>query len=1089
MTGSHTSLPAILSTLALAVAGLPGQSVPDTALLDGLHFREIGPAMCSGRIADLAVDPANPARWFVAVASGGVWRTLDNGTTFEPVFDGEGSYSVGCVTLDPGNPQVVWVGTGENNAQRSVSWGDGVYRSRDGGRSFERVGLFNSQHIGRIVVDPRDSDRVFVAAQGPLWNSGGDRGLYRTTDGGTTWSRVLHVSDDTGINEVHLDPRDPDVLYASAWQRRRHVWTLIDGGPESTVFKSTDGGDTWREIASGLPGVDKGRIGLAVSPADPDVVYAIVEAQRGKGGLFRSVDRGESWQQRSGKVAGSPQYYNELVCDPHDVDTVYCLDTFTSVSRDGGASFATLGNLHRHVDDHALWIDPRQSGHLLIGGDGGLYESWDGGTHWDFKENLPVGQFYRVSVDQAEPFYNVYGGTQDNNSMGGPSRTTSLAGITNEDWFVTVGGDGYEAQVDPTDPNIVYTQWQYGGLVRHDRRSGEITDIKPREPQGGPPLKWNWDSPLLLSEHSHTRLYFAANVLFRSDDRGDSWQALSGDLSRGIDRDLLKVMGRQQEVDAVAKDASTSFYGNSTALAESPLDERVLYVGTDDGLVWATRDGGSSWNRIDGFPGVPERTYVTRLEASRHVAGRVWVAFSNHKNGDFSPYLLVSDDYGASWRSIASGLPSGEVVWSLGEDHVAQGLLFLGTESGLWVTFDEGGHWTRMKSGLPTIAVRDLAIQRREDDLVLGTYGRGFWVLDDYSSLRALAESGGEATLFPIRAVPLYVEQSRLGLNTGLGSQGSTFFHADNPPFGALITFRLRDGFQTLKEQREAAQAEARRTGAVYPFPGDDALRSEDHEVEPRVFVTVRDAAGEVVRRIDAPRAAGLHRVAWDLRYPRATEVELGESGPGAPWSMPDAGPLVLGGTFSATLEAVVAGEVRVLGSSQSFDVEPLNLASLPAADRAEVLAFQADVVALRRAVRMAQAALAELEDRVAHCRAAIVDTPRAELAWLTRVDALAAELLALQTALDGDATVGRRNDPVAPGIAERVENVAGAQLYTSSAPTATEREAWRIAADEYAPVQERLRTLALETLPALERDLEAAGAPATPHRLPDWRR
>lgn len=864
---------------------------PLAAALGSLQFRGIGPAMCSGRIVDLAVDPEVESRWIIASASGGVWRTLNNGTTFEPIFEGEGSYSIGCVALDPNNRHTVWVGTGENNSQRSVSWGDGIYRSRDGGSSWENLGLGESEHIGRIAVDPRDSDVVWVAAQGPLWRSGGERGVYKTTDGGATWEQTLAISENTGANEVHLDPRDPDVAYASAYQRRRHVWTLIDGGPESGIYKTTDGGATWREINQGLPSVDKGRIGLAISPANPDVLYAIVEAQRGKGGTFRSLDRGESWQKMSDKVSTSPQYYNELVCDPHDVDTLYCLDTYTSRSRDGGKTWERVGNLDRHVDDHALWIDPGDTEHIVIGGDGGLYESWDGGKHWDFKENLPLAQFYRVSADRAEPFYNIYGGTQDNNSMGGPSRTTSSSGIASEDWFVTVGGDGYEAQVDPTNPDLVYTQWQYGGLVRHDRASGEITDIKPRQAPGEAPIVWNWDSPLLLSSHSPTRLYFAADRLFRTNDRGDSWEVISGDLTRGIDRDQLEVMGRVQEVDAVAKNASTSVYGNAVSLSESPLDEDVLYVGTDDGLIHVSRDGGGSWQQLENFPGIPERTYVSRLEASRHVPGRVYAGFNNHKHGDFTPYLLVSEDYGQSWRSLAETLPERNVVWSLVEDHVREDLLFCGTEYGLFASLDRGANWHPMKSGLPTIAVRDIEIQPDHGDLIVGTFGRGFYVLDDYRPLRELTQQvvDADAHLFSVRKTPLYIERSRLGMGSGRGSQGSTYFTAPNPPFGALLTLHLKEDLQTLKEQREQAQSEAREEGAEpYPFPTDEAMRAEGRENEPAVWVTIRDSRGAVVQRIDAPRNKGLHRVAWNLRYPAATRIELGGGGESSPWGPPD---------------------------------------------------------------------------------------------------------------------------------------------------------------------------------------------------------
>ena len=536
----------------------------------GLELRSIGPALTSGRITDLAVDPENKHRWFVAAADGGVWRTVNSGTTFQPVFDGEVSHSIGCVTIDPNDPFVIWVGSGENNSQRVVGYGDGIYRSDDGGESWKNMGLKASEHISKILVDPRDSRVVWVAAQGPLWGPGGDRGLYKTTDGGKTWNRSLTISENTGVTDVVMDPRDPDLLYASAYQRRRHVFTLIDGGPESAIYKSVDGGANWRKITTGLPKEDMGRIGLAVAPAEPDTVYAVIEAANKAGGFFRSENRGETWEKRSDYVPGGPQYYNEIFVDPEDKDRVYSMDVWIQVTDDAGKTFHKLGEPSKHVDNHVIWIDPEDTRHYIVGCDGGIYESFDRAATWRFSANLPVTQFYRVSVDEASPIYNVFGGTQDNFSLGGPSRTRNIHGIANSDWFVTQGGDGFQSQIDPQDPNTVYAEAQYGVLTRFDRRTGESLVIQPQSAPGEPPLRWNWDSPLIISPHNHTRLYFAAQKIFRSDDRGNTWKAVSGDLTRQIDRNKLKVMGRVWPADAVAKNASTSFYGNIVSLAESP---------------------------------------------------------------------------------------------------------------------------------------------------------------------------------------------------------------------------------------------------------------------------------------------------------------------------------------------------------------------------------------------------------------------------------------------------------------------------------------------------------------------------------------
>src|SRR6266446_8065182 len=612
---------------------------------NGLKFRSIGPAFTSGRVIGFAVDPNNSARYFVASASGGVWKTINNGATWSPVFDKEGSYSIGAIALDPKNPLTVWVGTGENNSQRSVSYGNGVYRSDDGGKSWKNVGLKTSEHLGRIAIDPKDSNIVYVAAQGPLWGPGGDRGLFKTTDGGKTWKNILNISENTGVTDVVLDAQNPETVYAASYQRRRHMFTLIDGGPESAIYKSTDAGATWNNVRAGLPTIEMGRIGLAISPVDSNVIYATIEAADRKGGIFRSNDRGGSWERRNEFDAGA-MYYARIVADPKEVDRIYVMNVFLMVSDDGGRTLRRLGEKSKHVDNHDIWIDPNNTDHYLVGCDGGVYESYDRGANWDFKRNLPVTQFYDVTADNAAPFYNVFGGAQDNFAFGGPSRTRNASGIVNADWFVTQGGDGFRTQVDPEDPNTIYAELQNGVLARFDKRTGERMGIQPAAGRGEEPLRWNWDSPFIISPHSHTRLYLAADKLFRSDDRGDSWQVFSGPLSRGLDRDKLPVMGKVWSIDAVAKNASTAFFGNASALAESPKKEGLIYVGTDDGLIQITEDGGKNWRRIEKLPDIPEMAYVSRIVASNIEANTVYVALENRQNADFKPYLLRSTDTG-----------------------------------------------------------------------------------------------------------------------------------------------------------------------------------------------------------------------------------------------------------------------------------------------------------------------------------------------------------------------------------------------------------------------------------------------------------
>ena len=1081
------TLIAVLLSLA-APSAAQDSGAPGADTFAGLELRGIGPALSSGRISDLAIHPTRNGTWYVAVASGGVWKTENAGTSWTPIFDAEGSYSIGCLALDPNDPLVVWVGTGENNNQRSVAYGDGVYKSVDGGKSWKRMGLERSEHVGRIVVDPRDSDVVYVAAQGPLWSAGGDRGLYKTRDGGLTWERSLETDEHTGANEVWIDPRNPDVLYASTQQRRRHVFTYLGSGPGSGIYKSRDAGATWQKLTAGLPKTDLGRIGLAVSPVDPDVVYAIVEAIEGAG-FYRSRDAGASWEKRSDHVT-SGNYYTEIVPDPHDVDRVYSMDTWMQVTEDGGATFSRVPATYKHVDDHALWIDPADADHLLSGNDGGLYESWDRGATWDFKANLPVTQFYKVAVDEAEPFYNVYGGTQDNFSIGGPSRTTSDHGIVNSDWFVTLGGDGFQSRVDPTDPNIVYSQLQYGVLVRHDRRTGESLDIQPQEEPGDDPLRWNWDSPLIISPHSHTRLYFAAQRLFRSDDRGDTWRPVSGDLTAGIDRNALEVMGRVQSVDAVEKNRSTTPYGNLVSLTESPLVEGLLAVGSDDGLVHVSGDGGETWQRRDSFPGVPGTTYVNDLEFSLHSADVLYAAFNDHKRGNFAPYLLRSDDRGASWTSIAGDLPERGSVYALAEDHVDPKLLFAGTEFGVFFTRDGGQRWTRLKGGIPTIAVRDVALQRRENDLVLATFGRGFYILDDYSVLRQASDErlASEAALFGVRRAWMYVPRRPLGL-PDKSFQGDSYYTAPNPPFGAVFTYYLEDGYRTLREQRREAEQEASEAGRAIGYPSWEALEAEDREEKPVAILTVRDADDQVVRRIEGPVSKGFHRVAWDLRYPPYEPVDLSPPGPYNPFSDPPRGPLVAPGRYSVSLAVRVRGELQPLDGPREFETEVLGTASLPAPDREAVLAFQRQTGRLQRAVLGAGQAASEAQRRIDHLKVALRDAPAADSALRAELDAIETRLADLRVELEGDRTRAQRGEAVLPGVQGRVQRIVSGHWTTTSAPTATQRRGYAIAAEQFEGVLARLRTLIEQDLAGVERRAEAAAAPWTPGRLPTWQR
>jgi len=1053
----------------------------------GLKFRSIGPGVESGRVMSIAVNPRKKHEFYVGVASGGVWKTVNDGTTWSPLFDREGSYSIGWVELDPNDASVVWVGAGESNSQRSVSYGDGVYRSEDGGKSWKNLGLKKSEHIGRVTIDPRDSKVVYVAAEGPLWGPGGDRGLYKTTDGGKTWKAVLTVSENTGVNDVVMDPSNPDILYASAYQRRRHVFTLIDGGPESAIYKSTDAGATWNKVSSGLPSVDMGRIGLAVSPADPNVIYAAVEAADGKGGIFRSSDKGANWERRNEFDVGA-MYYARIVPDPKNVDRIFVMNVELRESTDGGKTLHKVNEVNHHGDNHAMWIDPDDTKHWLLGSDGGMYETWDDAKSWQFKANLPTMQFYDLAIDNDSPFYNVCGGTQDYFSWCGPTRTRNVSGIVNSDWFVTTGGDGFRSAVDPTDPNTIYSESQYGVLIRYDKPTGQEILLQPKEGNGEPPLRWNWDSPIIISPHSHTRLYFAANKLFRSDDRGDTWKAISGDLTRQIDRNKLPVMGKVWGPDAVAKSASTSFYGNIVSLAESPKKEGLIYVGTDDGLIQVTSDGGGSWTKYDKFPGVPETTYVSRLAASAHDANTVYAAFDNHKNEDFKPYLLKSVDAGKTWTSIANDLPDNGPVLAIAEDPVNANLLFAGTEFGAFFSINGGAHWVQIKGGLPTIAVRDMVVHPREGDLVVATFGRGFYVLDDITPLRQLKPESVDqsAALYPVKNALMYIERRPLG-GPHKGFQGDFYFAADNSPYGAVFTAYLKDKIKTKKEKRQDSEKEAAKKNEVLPYPSNDDLRAEAQEPKPEVYFLVYDDSGAPIRRVEGSTEAGFQRVAWDLRYAAPKVAEHHEDSEENFRDATEQGPLVVPGTYSVRMFQKVGGMVSELAGPQTIRVTTEQSASMSAADQAAQEEFLRKVARLYRAVYGATRVAENAAERLKQIHEALREAPAVEKQLGTVSDGLDQRNREILRALRGDIEIARRNEPVPSSIDDRVNTIIEGERFSMAKPTQTDLDSYGVAAGEFASQLAKLRTLVEVDLAKLEKDMESAGAPWTPGRVPEW--
>ena len=1071
----------------------------------GLKLRNIGPAFMSGRIADIAIRPDAPNVWYLAVGSGGVWKTENAGTTWKPLFDGQAAYSVGCVTIDPSNPHVVWVGTGENVGGRHVGYGDGVYRSRDGGASWDKVGLEKSEHISKIIVHPTDPDTVWVAAQGPLWSSGGERGLYKTTDGGDTWRRVLSAGPWTGVTDLVIDPRNPDVLYAATWQRHRTVAAYVGGGPESGIHGSTDGGETWTRLTKGLPGAPKGeskpekpgegpptksldegnmgKIGLAISPQNPDVLYAAIELNLRKGAVFRSTDRGASWEKRSDTVSGGtgPHYYQELYASPHAEGRIYLADVRMKVSEDGGKTFRAMAEEFKHSDNHALVFRPDDPKYLLVGTDGGLYESFDLAENWRFIDNLPITQFYKVAVDDAAPFYNVYGGTQDNNTQGGPSRTDSAHGIRNANWRVMLGGDGHQPATEPGNPGIMYAESQQGNLVRVDTTTGERVFIKPQAAPGDPPDRFNWDAPILVSPHSPTRLFFASQRVWRSDDRGDSWTAVSGDLTRNEQRLLTPHMGRKWSFDAPWDLYAMSQYNTITSLAESPRQAGLLYAGTDDGLIQVSEDGGKNWRKIDvgSLPGVPKRAFVNDIKADLFDENTVYVALDHHKSGDFAPYLLVSNNRGRTWRSITGDLPKRHLVWRIVQDHVRKELLFAGTEFGVFFTADGGRKWIKLAGGTPTIPFRDLAIQRRESDLVGATFGRGFWILDDYSPLRQVSAQSLEqpAMLFAPRKALWYIERKDLGWSKK-AAQGAGYYTADNPPFGAVLTYYLKEDLQTRAADRRKKELELEKKGKDTPFVGWDAVDIEKREPGPAIILTVRDAQGQVVRRLPGPTTSGVHRVAWDLRLPAQTAIPLEPKKDMKPEDKPK-GVLVGPGRYTVTLSKRVDGKTSKLAGPVDVEVVPMRKGgALPGADPKTVAAFWKRIAALRRGVSAASESIKEARARLDKLEQAL-ERSLSEPASLDReLDQMRSSLEDMKKALSGDETKDEMGQVEPHTVSARLRFAAYGTLDSTYGPSPAHKTSMELAEQGFREIRQQLNQLLTKQLPAFEQRLRDAGAP-----------
>ncbi len=1071
----------------------------------GLTLRGIGPAVTGGRIADVAVHPHDASTWYLAVGSGGVWKTTNAGITWTPLFDRQTSFSIGCVAIDPTRPETIWVGTGEAVSGRHVAWGDGVYRSLDGGATWARMGLERSEHIAEILIDPRDGDTVHVAAEGPLWSSGGERGLFTTTDGGATWSPSLTVDDDpdesvTGVTSAAFAPDDPDTIYAATYQRRRSVRSFAGGGPGSGIHVSNDAGATWTRITEGLPEGDLGKIGLAVTPADPTIVYATVEApEESERGFYRSTTRGRSWERRSGYLSNGtgPHYYQEIFASPVDADRVYQVDVFLHRTTDGGVTFTNIERhgASKHSDNHVVWIDPngpRAGQHLLVGTDAGLYESFDEGVTFRHVSNLPVSQFYRVAVDHSVPFTNVLGGAQDLGTLHGPTRTTTTDGVRNQDWSVPLGADGYHAAFDPDDDNVAYLSWQEGNVLRLDRTTLELTDVRPLPGPNDPPERWNWDTPIVLSPHQAGRLYVGSQRVWRSDDRGDSWIPISGDLTGDANRYELPTGGRVWSVDSLYDHLAMSQWATITDISESPVTDGVLYVGTDDGHLHVSADGGDGWSATAWPEGLPAEAFINDVEACRHRGDAVFVAADDHKSGDYSPYVYESVDRGRTWRSIRGDLPDGVIVWKIEQDHVDPDLLFLGAERGIYASLDRGEHWHRLGGeSVPTISFRDLAIQRRDDDLIGGSFGRGFYVLDDYSPLRHTSEEAlaGAAALFPVRDAWRYVPNLPMQAE-GQPTLGDTAWRAPNPPFGAVFTYhvgeQLADELAPAKDRRRKQEKERETAGDDVDFPGWDALWEEHVETAPNLSLLVRDADGRPVRSLPAETKVGLHRTAWDLRRPAPDPVRLEEPEFEPPWMPPRQGPLAPAGAYTVELVRTdpTGGGPEVLSGPEGFEVTPIpdgDGGRGADGDGGADAAFPIETADLMRRLTGAAKLVDVGRDRVKHLRAGLAATPAADRGLVGRLDGLARRLEAVARGLTGDPVRERLSTPATPSVQELAFRVMALHWSTTGPPTATQRTSIERASEVFEPLAAELSAIVDEELPAITAALDAAGGPWTP--------
>lgn len=962
----------------------------DDTFLKNLQFRAIGPAIMGGRIDDIAVVESNPSTYYVGTATGGVWKTVNNGTTFDPIFDEQGSTSIGDIAIAPSDPSIVWVGTGEPNNRQSSSWGDGIYRSLDAGKTWQNMGLRDSKHIGRVVIDSSNPNIVYAAVLGHLWGPNKERGVFKTTDGGKTWNNVLFINEDTGVIDLAMDPASPMTLYAAAYQRRRTPWGFNGGGTNSAIYKTVDGGATWNKLTKGLPEGITGRIGLDIYRRDPNIIYALVE--NAKGGAFRSDDRGETWRKLS-DVNSRPMYYSQIRIDPNNDQRLWQLAANMFNSDDGGKTWIQNLVQRIHGDFHALWIDPADSNHVLAGSDGGLHASYDRGRTWDFINTIPLGQFYEVSMDNQKPFW-VYGGLQDNGSWSGPSGTLNQEGITNDDWFRIGGGDGFYSVVDPTDPSIIYVESQNGSVSRLELKTGERKSIRPQARLGEKRYRFDWNSPIVISPHNNRTIYFGGNRVFRSTDRGNTW-TWSDDLTKDQDREKLTIMGALPGKETLSRHDGVETFAQIVTLAESPIKEGLLYAGTDDGNLQISRDSGKTWKNIaDKVPGVPRNTYVSRVVPSRYAEGTAYLTFDGHRSDDYATYMFITTDYGESWKSIRSNVPAGVTARVIREHPRNQNLLFLGTEFGAYVSFDRGGRWTRLKGNLPLVRIDDLQIHSRDNALVLATHGRSIWVLDDLSPLERASENILTSDIHLFEVAPA----THFRLYGRKGNTGHKWFAAPNPPYGAVINYYVKDK------------------------PKDE------------VKLTITDQSGAVVRDLKGSKEAGLNRIVWDLRL---TPPSLPQEGEGSGFFGAPRGPRVQPGVY---IVKVSAGD-KTAGGNVVVQEDPR--IQIVEADRGKLNEAIAKAYALQKSADATRKTMASLKTQIASLQTSLKDNsevPKPVNDAIQKVsDGLAAIQKKLVTTPDNSGGAGPPLPDEPRPLLNQINVVAfGLDNYTA-APTADE--------------------------------------------------